>query len=345
LGSDYGTTVLIPSSYWSLRDDSTAHLIFEGIGAGTGELAVVIQDQNGWEIAEGSGTWIKLIDVRSMYQRARIVNEAEQIPDPWNNDNPPPQQWVWDPWDWSYSEDPDAENVTAVFVHGWRLTYMEFMGWSDSSYKRLWHQGFKGKFYSFRWATFSPSLFTYNDSEYRAWLCGPALATFVNQLPNPGRRSLYAHSMGNVITGCALRHGMSVQHYGLCNAAMASMAYDPNPALNIDPDTGNEWGYIFAGLPPHKTPDTDPVLAIRDSYGIKDKFNSGTVPRKFNLGLPDDSALNTWVDNNLLFKPDASGHNYYQTQADTTTIIKMFHNHQILHTNCFKLLPLVIHEK
>jgi hypothetical protein len=190
------------------------------------------------------------------------------------------------------------------------------MNWSDSSYKRLWHQGFKGKFYSFRWATFSPSLFTYNDSEYRAWLCGSSLATFVNQLPGAAtQKKLFAHSMGNVITGAALRSGMEIEGYALCNAAMASMAYDISPALKIDPATGSEWNYILAGFAPHKTPDTDPVQAIRDSYGIKNKFNSGTGPRKFNLGLPDDSALNTWVDNNLLFKPDANGHSYYYQEV------------------------------
>jgi hypothetical protein len=336
LGETY-STVMIPRSYWLLHDDSTtAHLIFEGTGTGSGQLTVSIQNEAGVEIGEVAGPWIKLLDVREMYRRARIENEPEEIDDPWVNQNPPAQTWVWDDWDWPYSEDPDAKPVTAVLVHGWRLKYMDFMNWSDTSYKRLWHQGFKGKFYSFRWATFSgdnnglpygldeqleshtdlkPGGLTYNASEYRAWLCGSALADFVNQLPDPpSRRNLFAHSMGNVIAGVALRNGMKVKNYALCNAAMAAMTYDPNSALKNDPNTGNELSDIFFGLEPHKTPDTDPDPSIRELYGLQDQFYDTNIPNKptmFNFGLPDDSALGSWTANNLHFKPDGDGHSYY----------------------------------
>ncbi len=322
VGDTLNGTAFIPITYWSDRLNSEAHLIFEGVKKGEGELVLVVKPEVGAEV-EMSSIHLNLLDVREMYQRARIENEPEQIPDPWVNANPTAQTWKWDPWNWSYNEDPDAENVTAVYVHGWRLTYMDFMCWSDLSYKRLWHQGFKGKFYSFRWATFSPSYLTYNPSEYRAWLCGPALAEFVNQLPNPGRRSLFAHSMGNVITGSALRVGMSVQQYALCNAAMASMAYDPNSALKTDPNTGNEWDKIFPFFEPHQTPDTDPLSSVKITYGLSNKFNVGTLPRMFNLGLKEDIALRTWVDNNQYFKPDSLGDGSYYSYDPVT---KLFFN-------------------
>lgn len=311
---------LIPKAYWESRTDSTAHLIFEGTSRGKGELVVTIHDKHGAKLGEGPGVWMDLLDVREMYQRARIANEAEQIPSPTTNPTPPAQTWNWDPWNWPYSEDPQATEKTAIFVHGWRLKYMDYMNWSDTSYKRLWHQGFKGKFYSFRWATFSgdnnglpygydeniegtafpPGGTTYNASEYRAWLCGPTLASFVNQLPNAGNRSLFAHSMGNVISGAALRSGMSIQRYAMCNAAMAAMAYDPDPILrNVD--------NIFTPvtIPELRdTPDTDPDPAIRANYGLENKFNLPGNPTVFNFGLPDDSALGSWSANNLFFKPN-----------------------------------------
>ena len=191
---------------------------------------------------------------------------------------------------------------------------MDFMNWSDTGYKRLWHQGFKGKFYSFRWATFSadnnglpygldeeleehsgtvtipPGGLTYNASEYRAWLCGPALASFVNQLPNPDHRKLFAHSMGNVISGAALRVGMEVESYAMCNAAVAAMAYDPT---RIHQD------YIG-----YETPDTDHDPAIRNGYGLANKFNLTNMPEVFNFCLPDDEALKGWLSNNKFFKAD-----------------------------------------
>jgi len=311
---------LIPKDYWATRNDSTAHLIFEGTSKGKGELVVTIHDKFGAKIGEGSEIWMDLLDVREMYQRARIANEAEQIPSPATNPTPPAQTWVWDPWNWPYSEDPQATEKTAIFVHGWRLKYMDYMNWSDSSYKRLWHQGFKGKFYSFRWATFSgdnnglpygfdeniegtafpPGGTTYNASEYRAWLCGPTLASFVNQLPNAGNRSLFAHSMGNVISGAALRSGMSIQRYAMCNAAVSAMSYDPDPVLrNVD-------NIFIPGTIPElrDTPDTDPDPAIRTSYGLENKFNLPGNPTVFNFGLPDDTALGSWSANNLFFKPN-----------------------------------------
>jgi hypothetical protein len=326
---------VIPTSHWIDNPDSDANLIFEGVAKGSAELVIALLDQSGALLGESTGVWLQLLDVREMYQRARIENEAEQIPDPWVNDNPPAQSWVWDPWDWPYVEDPGAEPVTAVFVHGWRMPYNEYLSWSQTTYKRLWHQGFRGRFYSFRWPTYSadntvfrnngfdnwqeqhspvpPGGFTYNPSEYRAWLCGPALAQFVNQLPNPLNRSLFAHSMGNVISGAALRSGMAIRRYAMCNAAMAAMAYDPDPSLkNVDK--------IFVPLDPQDTPDSDPDPAIRTGYGLENKFNlpaviTGpnmfTMPPIINFGLPNDEALASWSANNLYFKPNP---NYLYTK-------------------------------
>jgi hypothetical protein len=321
-GETSGGTVFIPQSYWQERSDTEAHLIFEGISKGTGELALILQNSSQGSEIESATVHLKLLDVREMFQRARVVNSADAIPNPWIDDTPPAQTWVWDPWNWSYDEDPDAEEITAIFVHGWRLTYNEYLNWAQSSYKRLWHQGFKGKFYTFRWATLSgdqsnfEGYLTYNPSEYRAWLCGPALASWVNSLPNAGRRGLFAHSMGNVISGAALRNGMSVQRYALCNAAMASMAYDSGSHLKLDPVGGQPWDKIWGNFGPQKSPDTDPSATIRNTYGIQNKFNdSGNLPEMINFYLRDDDALKSWIDNNRFFKPDDSGHSYYYQET------------------------------
>ncbi|MBB5353969.1 hypothetical protein HNR46_004240, partial [Haloferula luteola] len=334
-GSTNVGTVFIPSSYWQDRDDTEAHLIFEGISKGTGELALILQNGSEGPEIVGPVVHLKLLDVREMFKRARIVNEADEIPNPWIDARPPAQSWVWDPWNWEYDEDPEAEETTAIFVHGWRLTYATYLTWAQTSYKRLWHQGFRGKFYTFRWATFSgdnnglpddwdielegtdfpPGGTTYNPSEYRAWLCGPALASWVNSLPNAGRRSLFAHSMGNVISGSALRNGMSVQRYALCNAAMASMAYDSGAHMRIDPDTGEPWNRIWGSQFLHETPDTNPSADIRNSFGLEGKFDIGTNLRMINFYLEDDEALDSWVNNNRFLKPEFGRGYYYQENS------------------------------
>ncbi|MFC7338313.1 hypothetical protein ACFQY0_14050 [Haloferula chungangensis] len=337
-GTTNGNALYIPSSYWSDRDDTEAHLIFEGISRGMGNLALILQKgEEGSEI-EGPVIHLKLLDVREMFERARIANEADEIPHPWNDDTPPVQTWEWDPWEWNYDEDPGADENTVIFVHGWRLTYYDYLNWAQTSYKRLWHQGFKGKFYSFRWATYSadntvfrnnefdewqethspvpPGGFTYNASEYRAWLCGPALASWVNDLPNSGNRSIFAHSMGNVTVGSALRGGMSVQRYALCNAAMAAMAYDSGDYLRLDPITGKPWDSVWSDLGARKTPDTDPSSKIRNSYGLRSKFHDGiSYPQMINFYLSEDEALDAWIDNNRFFKPDSKGKSYYYQES------------------------------
>jgi hypothetical protein len=152
-------------------------------------------------------------------------------------------------------------------------------------------------------------LLTYNPSEYRAWLCGPALASFVNGLPEPKRkRSLFAHSMGNVTTGAALRAGMEIEQYSLCNAAVSASAYDTNPILRKGMD-GNDLGLIGS----HQVPDTDPDTTYRATFGLQDKFNKASYPRMFNFGLPNDFALGTWSSNNYLYKPQEGLGYYYGT--------------------------------
>ncbi|MGB8167785.1 MAG: alpha/beta hydrolase, partial [Chthoniobacteraceae bacterium] len=248
---------------------------------------------------EGGAFYLDLKNVRTMYERAKIPLNAPQIPDPWTNDQPDILTWVWDPWNWPPDVDPNAEKKTMVFVHGWRMDYAEYLSWADTTYKRLWHLGYKGRFYTFRWPTYSPenanmSLVnlvkpggaSYNPSEYRAWLSGPALAGFVNQLPNANSRYLIAHSMGNVASGAALRSGMDVLRYNMCNAAMAAMAYEGS----LRPD------YI------RPTPDTDPEEETRERFGLADKINpTSTTIASFGLG--PDAAIGLWAINNALFKP------------------------------------------
>ncbi len=233
-----------------------------------------------------------------MYERAKITKEAPEIVDPWDDDHPLPLTWTSDPWQWPPAIDPNADTRTIVFVHGWRVTYDEYLTDADTTFKRLWQSGYKGRFYSFRWPTYhgdnngadpldlyKPGGATYNPSEYRAWLSGPALADFVNQLPNPSARYLIAHSMGNVVAGSALRSGMALTRYAMCHSAMAAMAYD---SRIVDDN--------------YQTPDTDMDGGTRQAFGLGDKLNPLSTDI-VNFALPADSALGQWSANNQFFKP------------------------------------------
>jgi alpha-tubulin suppressor-like RCC1 family protein len=284
----------------------TLHLLFEGAGEGRGKLQLKIK-KNGQAIAQFPDLYLDIKNVRSMYERGKITLDAPDIPDPWNNDHPAPLQWAWDPWNWKPEIDPNATDQTIIYVHGWRMTYDEYLEWADTTFKRLFQFGYKGRFFSFHWPTFNgenngvnpadlfvPGGTTYNPSEYRAWLSGPALASFVNGLPNPNARYLLAHSMGNVSAGAALRSGMAVTRYAMCNSAMAAMAYD---------STVTDYNY--------ETPDTDIDRGTRQTFGLANKLNPvGTD--LVNFSLPADYALGQWSANNEFFKPQSFiNHNYY----------------------------------
>lgn len=135
--------------------------------------------------------------------------------------------------------------------------------------------------------TGTPGGLTYNASEYRAWLSGPALASFVNNLPNSNARYLMAHSMGNVISGAALRNGMQVTRYAMCNAAVSALAYN---------------GSLAPDFPDYQTPDTGDA-GTRQAFGLADKLNPVSTDI-INFTLPNDSALGQWSANNEQFKPE-----------------------------------------
>jgi pimeloyl-ACP methyl ester carboxylesterase len=293
---------ILPNSFWDGFDDThPKHLIFEGVTEGKGRLVLVFYKGN-QKIGEGGALYLELKNVRKMYERAKVSLDAPQIPDPWTNDHPAPLTAVPDPWNWPPEIDPDAEKKTIVFVHGWRMPYGEYLSWADTTYKRLWQLGYKGRFYAFRWPTYhgdndgitladytdTPGGLTYNPSEYRAWLSGSALADFVNGLPNAGSRYLIAHSMGNIVAGSALRNNLQVTRYAMCNSAMAAMAYDDS--------------IVFPAFAGFNTPDTDPHGGTRQKFGLANKLNpTGTTIVSF--GVNADAALGMWDANNKFFKP------------------------------------------
>ena len=300
--------LVLPISLFATLSESQpdTFLLFEGADEGRGKL-VLTYWQGGKKIGEMPGVSLGLRNVRTMYERGKITVDAPQIPDPWDNPQPAALQWTWDPWEWPpdvYATSDDA----IIFVHGWRMTYAEYLTWADTTFKRLYRLGYKGRFYAFHWPTFNgdnngvnpadlfvPGGTTYNPSEYRAWLSGPALANFVNSLPG-SNKYLVAHSMGNVVAGSALREGMQVTRYAMCNAAIAAMAYDQNIV---------DFNY--------ETPDTDSDQTTRSTFGLGNKLNpSGT--ELINFGLPADYALGQWNANNQFFKPEArlTGNYYYR---------------------------------
>lgn len=319
------------------------YLLFEGASEGKGELVLEFK-KDSEVLGEISSCWINLLDVRKMYQRAKITpDHPDDFTEPSNFEgepfNPtitpplPEIGWTWDPNGKPFIEDPEENKEYLIFVHGWRMTYVGSQKYAETMFKRLWHTGYKGRFAFVRWPTYSEDddswvlgwtdgKFTYNGSDYRAWLSGKGVAAFVNSLPIEYVRNITAHSMGNIVVGSALREGMLVDNYALFNAAVPAMCYDGNEAL-----------YEF----PRETPDGD-ADPITNALGFKEKITAVNVRRSvINFYLEDDSALTGlieipglgqmfgWEDNNKNFKPETfdlgeSGYLYDQSRLAGTKV-------------------------
>ena len=254
--------------YWNdLSDDNPKKcLLFEGVSEGKGELTIVFLDQNGNELAEVGSVWLDLKNVKKMYERAKA--QPENIVAPYNADPPftGPVDYVPDPNGYEFQSPWDESRQCTVFVHGWNMSYDDYVSFSETMFKRLWQIGYKGHFAAFRWDTRkSDGEFDtgeYNRSENRAFVYGTALKSLVTNLSANYTVSIVGHSMGNIVCGEALRQGMQLRNYLVMEAAIPMSCYDANapqlatlvtrdqsyhtPAYHVDP-ANNELTLGYGG--------------------------------------------------------------------------------------------------
>ena len=290
---------IIPTQFWQdvglSAANPTGFFLFEGAGEGKGELVMTIHSSSGAEIGEASGVWLHLVDVRKMFERAKGTPESIPYPHDYaypHEDPPEPQiGWVPDPYGHPFDSSPtswaEADHYI-TWVHGWNWTYEVAQNNAETTFKRLWQRGYRGRFASFRWPTLVGTVFpgTFNDSEYRAWKYGEGLRQYVASLPSGYSKQIMAHSMGNIVVGSALKKGMVIENYALLNAALSALAYDANAPIH--------WSYT--------TPDDDPDAGTRAlAYLNQLSTVGGTL---INFHLQNDFATTVaWEANNWLFKP------------------------------------------
>ena len=305
-----GTFIFKPDFWGGLtQEDPKKCLLFEGVSEGKGELTLVFLDQNGSEIAEGGSVWLNLMNVKQMYQRATASPDSLEPPylssisvfdESSINYAPDVSQ--------RFEEPSDEQSQCLVFVHGWKATYNDAINVSETMFKRLWWQGYKGRFAALRWPT-ETSSFSYNTSEWLAWKYGKSLHNYVehylkHQVPSY-IISIAAHSMGNVVTGSALKRGMTVNKYLLMQAAIPSGCYN---------DSVNNYVRFLSADEVRPTPDTAAEMGYR-LHLQSVMGNVGNLVSFFNI---DDYALATgtasiipgwpfqtnWEKNQVEYKPD-----------------------------------------
>ena len=259
-----GTQFTFATNFWNNLGggNATRTLLFEGAGEGSGQLVASLIRSNA-VVAESPPVFLELKNIKKMYERATATPDDNNFPPPYNQPTSFPytsqQRFQDSAADFqmdnstAFEKPADETKQCVVFVHGWNMEYSEYLGFSETMFKRLWWQGFKGRFCAFRWATYT-GFTTYNTSEFRAWKYGESLRRYgedVKTRLGGYTFNLVAHSMGNVVVGSALNRGMTVDNYVLMQAAVPAGCYDTNASINsyapftntVTPDWSGDRGY------------------------------------------------------------------------------------------------------
>lgn len=314
-------TYILPQIFWTQcgfgPNQPLGYMLFEGCAAGTGQLVITIHKTDGTEIGEGPGVYIDLKNIKAFYQRVKVTpRDPSPIPSPFMQSSQAfPERSTFDASTAGTepSQDgvpfvaPTKEDKTAlVFVHGSNIPYEEARWNAETMFKRLYWQGYKGRFVLFYWDTLIgpwdgsfPA--HYNLNEYRAWKYGPALSKYVDTgLPSGYAKNVIGHSLGNGVIFSALKGytsptgttvaPMSARNVILLQAAMPASCLDAN-APTITELTNLE------------SPQTTPDLAVQNGY--RGVIGAGVGATVFNIYNDGDFALGYWTLNQRLNKPES----------------------------------------
>jgi hypothetical protein len=317
-----GRFFVLPKSLFSDLSETApkTYLLFEGVQVGKGQLRLVILKKDGstyTKIGDGPGVWMDLKKIEDFYERWTVGDTDGGTP--WSaavrkkttiaaNGN------VYSYSDgFAYASDAPEEMKYILYVHGWNMQAWEKNRFAETAFKRLYWQGYKGRFGVFCWPStysFEPPLSAildgtnYDQGEWAAWKSATPLKDLLVSLNGTygGQVNVMAHSMGNVVTGEALRlasqqgTGQIVRAYVASQAAVPAHCYDGARSEDIAAVFGfwTSIGRFFDGS-----------TQLPNVYPDWLTSNGAATGRRVNFYNVNDYAL--WHDVwelNQAFKPD-----------------------------------------
>ncbi len=335
---------LPPGGAW--KKDQPRYYLFEGAAKGKGTLHASIrrgtqpipQDPQ----ISSCKACVELKDVKDMYERWTVGDQSGGEPGGLKQEGTaygPPTA--------------TGESSYILLVHGWNMEPWEKERFAETAFKRLYWQGYKGRFGLFKWPTTNRFAATaakeildpvldpqnYNEGEFTAWRSAEGLKQLFVKLnirdaaAYRGKVYVVAHSMGNVVTGEALRRAAQAQLGVLVNTYVASQAAVPAHAYQGDgPDSMDAVKLINGRLRLYynnpKIPDLAESQALIDlgnglfDYGPETpnvyrnwlQPNAAAVGKRVNFYNANDFALSApaWEFNQIM-KPKlmGDGHVYY----------------------------------
>ena len=235
------TPFVLPQSLFANLSDSApkTYLLFEGCKAGKGQLKLVILKPKGDgtydTIGEGPGVWMELKEPHEFVERWSCGDGDRSDVQSVVRENANSASPAWG------TPTTDEEKDYILYVHGYNMKEFEKQRWIETTFKRLYWLGFKGRVGGFTWPC-SQSAPPFDESEEKSWQSATQLMNLLSSLKTAGYRvHVMAHSQGNVVTAEALRQWKAagntaalVSTYVASQAAIAAHCYASNVLLIPD---------------------------------------------------------------------------------------------------------------
>ena len=300
-----GTSIQLNSSFWN--NWAGNYFIWCGVSNGMGGLTLTIADANSNVLAQTTA-YIQIEDIKQMYERWTVGDNPNVAPTnvaELASEGLPPFTM---PFRYTQPSDPNTPYI--LLVHGWNDPTWAKDRFAECAFKRLYWQGYQGRFGEFRWPTtyLNPTgnsiaddailASIYDPGEYNAWRSSDGLLNKLEDLNSqyPGRVYLLAHSMGNVVAGEALRKAAQQGLGQLVNTYVASQAAVPGHCYDSTLSGSDLLGFEGGLLGPT-------TANIYNDWLTTNSAAAGTVINFYNT---NDYALNSihWqLDEEL--KPDS----------------------------------------
>lgn len=268
-----GDLFVLPQGVWlGLTGDSlTRTLLFEGCKPGKGQLKLVVlkRENNAYtEIGEGPGVWLDLKKIDDLYEHWTVGNASGGPPDAVAGRT----SAEGGSGAFSYGADSLEERKYILFVHGWNMEKWEKERFAETAYKRLWWQGYKGRFGLFSWpctnrfdetSTLGKIVEGVSDGthfdrgEWTAWRTGAPMRQLLQTLSSAyaGELYVFSHSMGGIVVSEALRKqsdagGAKIAKvYVASQAALPAHLFDGTLSDAVGSPNAVQWDYNHPSLP------------------------------------------------------------------------------------------------
>ncbi len=206
-----------------VADPDKGVLMMEAIAPSTSPLILEIwqNDSKVWETSLA----LSFSGVEAMYRKVNLRNMENPgiLTEPANN------------------PDASSNGKNLVFLHGYQPDVGDsgdMSTWLAEMFKRFYQSGSKAMFHGILWYSNQGDPMDYQKNVTNAFQTAPVLKSYVDGLSGPVIAA--AHSLGNMVVSSAIvDQNMTVSRYMMCDAAVASEAYDAT--MLQDDRLVNEW--------------------------------------------------------------------------------------------------------